>query len=146
MHVFHSYNVQTVYTHEYTGICMYVRVHTCLDHVYSCVYTACTMSLCHEQEIQKETDRQDVSHAHLCAYLGSLAMRSRRRWSACWTSGRRRKGILPSKQQLSAASGGWIRMRFWFDSTRFVPLHHDSSKRYFKMRQKRTEKDSTKRK
>ncbi len=35
MHVFHSYNVQTVYIHEYTGICMYVRVHTCLDHVYT---------------------------------------------------------------------------------------------------------------
>jgi hypothetical protein len=35
MHVFHSYNVQTVYIHEYTGICMYDRVHTCLDHVYS---------------------------------------------------------------------------------------------------------------
>ncbi len=48
MHAFHSYNVQTVYIHEYTGICLYVCVYTCLDHV------ACTISLFHEQEIQKE--------------------------------------------------------------------------------------------
>ncbi len=25
MHVLHSYNVQTVYIHEYKGICMYVH-------------------------------------------------------------------------------------------------------------------------
>jgi hypothetical protein len=35
MQVFHSYNVQTVYIHEYTGIFIHVRVHTCLDHVYT---------------------------------------------------------------------------------------------------------------
>ncbi len=35
MHVFHSYNIETVFIHKYTGICMYVRVHTCLDHVYT---------------------------------------------------------------------------------------------------------------
>jgi hypothetical protein len=35
MHLFHSYNVQTVYIHEYSGICMYVRVHTGLDYVYT---------------------------------------------------------------------------------------------------------------
>ncbi len=36
---------------------MYVRVHTCSDHVYImyilCTYMACTISLCHEQKIQK---------------------------------------------------------------------------------------------
>ncbi len=34
MQVFHSYNVQTVYIHEYTAIFIYVCAHTCLDHVY----------------------------------------------------------------------------------------------------------------
>jgi hypothetical protein len=48
MHVFHSYNVQTMYIHEHTGICMYFHVHTCSDHVYT-MYI-----LCHEQDIQKE--------------------------------------------------------------------------------------------
>jgi hypothetical protein len=35
MHIFHSYNVQTMYIHEFAGICIYVGVHTCLDHVYT---------------------------------------------------------------------------------------------------------------
>ncbi len=32
---FSPYNVQTVYIHEYTFIFVYVRVHTCSDHVYT---------------------------------------------------------------------------------------------------------------
>jgi hypothetical protein len=54
MHIFHSYNVQTMYIHELAGICIYVDVHT------SCTYMACTISLCHEQEIQKEKILQRV--------------------------------------------------------------------------------------
>ena len=35
MHIFHSYHVQTMSVHEFAGICLYVDVHTCLDHVYT---------------------------------------------------------------------------------------------------------------
>ncbi len=40
MYIFRSYNVQTMYIHEFAGICIYVGVHTCLDHVYT-MYIHC---------------------------------------------------------------------------------------------------------
>jgi hypothetical protein len=68
MDVFHSYNVQTVYRHEHTGIFMYfVCIHVQTMYI-PCTYMAYTISLCNKQEIQKENYcKGSASNPQSCA-------------------------------------------------------------------------------